>query len=411
MRVAILSAMHPTGSHGEGPIRGLLAVAGRSAAALQLDLALRLGCERIVCFAEGLDEGILPLLHRAEQGGASFHALASARALSGLVRAQDELFLFAEGVVPDPLAAGEMLGERSGVVALPADAGMEAGFERIDRDHAWAGMARLPGAAVERLAEMPIDVEAIPALLRLGLQSGVRLVPLPRAALTDRRWTLLRDEEHARAFETAWLHQRIVPAPFTAPLHAVADRLSTTLAPRVLARKGRAVLPFAGGAIALAGALAAAHWGTGTGAGAGAGAFAAVALGAFLLRMGGTLAALSRDRVAEGVAARARRALPGLAIDSTLVAVAGFLAPVAALAEWLFAAGALVLTLRALQRLAGGAVAATASDRASLAVVLAAGAALGQPLPAIQLLTLLGLAVLAWPRPGPTDNAGLTMSR
>ena len=125
MRVAILSANTATGD-GAAPVRGLLTIAGRSVAALQLELALRLGCERIVCLADGLNEGILPLLHRAEAAGASFHALAGARALSGLVKAQDELFIFAEGVVPDPPLVGELLGERSGIVALPAEAGVDS---------------------------------------------------------------------------------------------------------------------------------------------------------------------------------------------------------------------------------------------------------------------------------------------
>ncbi|MGV2496406.1 hypothetical protein [Pelagerythrobacter aerophilus] len=388
MRVAILSAIHPGGEGSGAATRGLLTVAGRSVAALQLDLALRLGCERIVCLAEGLDEGVLPLLHRAEQGGATFHALSSARSLSGLVRAQDELFLFAEGVVPDPLVVGELLGERSGIIALPAEPGIEAGFERIDRDHAWAGVARLPGSAVERLVEMPFEVDAVPALLRVGLQTGTRIVPLTPSLVSDRRWALLRDEQQARAFEAAWLNQRVTLSSFAAPVHALADRAAMVLAPGVLAQRGKAALPIAGGILGLGGALAAAWWKLPPLA------FGAAALGTFLLRTGETVAAFLSEGRRSGIVARVTRVLPGLAVDAIILALVGMLAPVGELADWLFGGLALLLALRIAERSQVESLARAASDRGTLALVLALCAALDQTLPGIQILVLAVLAAI-----------------
>ena len=398
MRVAILSAMHASGEDQAATPRGLLTVAGRSVIALQLEIALRLGCERIVCLSEGLNEQVLPLLHRAEQGGASFHALSGARALSGLVKAQDELFVFAEGVVPDPRFVGELLGERSGIIALPAEPGVEEGYERIDRDHAWAGVARLPGSAVERLAEMPFDVDAVPALLRVGLQSGIRLAPLPKAALNERRWTFLRDEHQARSFEAAWLQQRVSPASFAAPSHAVADRAAISLAPRLLARRGGAALPFVMGLAALGGAVAAASGQMPVVA------FAATGIGAFLLRMGGTLVSLARDDREERWLARTLRWGPGALIDATILAAGALVAPPAAISGWLFATSCLLLALRLAGRWATGGLARTAGDRTLLAGVLVTGAATGQLLPILQGLALATLAILyfASVRPGIT---------
>lgn len=397
MRVAILSAHIATGETG-APVRGLLTIAGRSVAALQLELALRLGCERVVCLADGLNEGILPLLHRTEGAGASFHALSGARALSGLVKAQDDLFVFSEGVVPDPPLVGELLGERSGIVALPAEAGVEAGFERIDRDHAWAGVARLPGSGVERLAEMPIDVDIVSALLRVGLQSGVRLVPLARSHLANRNWVYLRDEAQARAFEAAWLQQRVTPASFAAPALALADRAAMALAPRVLARRSRALLPLAGGVVSLGGALAAAWWKMP------ALAFGATALGAFLLRMTGTLGALARDERQAGWFRRMARGAPGVAVDAAILALAGLAAPAQGLAGWLFAATAMLLAVRLVERSGTDAIASAASDRTVLAALLALAAAAGQILPAIQLLALSALVLLYFA----TSRRGIT---
>ncbi|RXZ66048.1 hypothetical protein [Pelagerythrobacter rhizovicinus] len=385
--MAILSAIRP-GGEGAETVRGLLTVAGRSVAALQLDLALRLGCERIVCLAEDLNEGILPLLHRAEEGGASFHALSSARSLSGLVRAQDELFLFAEGVVPDPLVVGELLGERQGIVALPADPGIEAGFERIDRDHAWAGVARLPGATVERLVEMPFEVDAVPALLRVGLQTGTRLIPLPPSLLADRRWALLCNDEQARAFESGWLNRRAALSSFAAPAYAVADRLARTLAPDILARRGRAALPVVGGFVGLGAALAAGWWEIP------ALAFGSAAIGAFLLRVGETVAAFLNEGGQSGVIMRAARAVPRLAIDATVLALIGMLAPSGEITGWLFAGIALLLALRVAERSPVEAFSQASSDRTILAFVLALCAIVDQILVGIQMLVLALLAVL-----------------
>jgi len=386
LRVAILSAIHASDDEAAAPVRGLLTVAGRTVAALQLDLALRLGCERIVCLAEGLNEGVLPLLHRAEQGGASFHALSSARSLSGLVRAQDDLFVFAEGVVPDPLVVGELLGERSGIIALPADPGLEAGFERIDRDHAWAGVARLPGATVERLTEMPFEVDAVPALLRVGLQTGTRLVPLPTSLLTDRRWAFVHDEREARAFEAAWLSQRVAPSSFAAPFHALADRLALALGPSVLMQRGRAALPAVGGILLLGGAIAAAWWKLP------AIAFASAAGGAFLLRMSETVAALLGDGRQGGLVRRVLRTLPALVVDATILALVGILAPPHALPGWLFAGLALLLALRVAARRQAEMLALTASDRTLLTLFLMLCTVAGQILPGIQFLAIITLA-------------------
>ncbi|WP_374405520.1 hypothetical protein [Pelagerythrobacter sp.] len=369
-------------------MRGLLTIAGRSVASLQLDLALRLGCERVVCLADGLGEGTLPLLHRAEGAGASFHALSGARALSGLVRAQDELFVFAEGVVPDPPLVGELLGERSGIVALPAEAGVEAGFERIDRDHAWAGLARLPGSTVERLAEMPVDVDIVSALLRVGLQSGVRLVPLARSHLTNRDWVYLRDESQARAFENAWLRQRVAPVSFAAPAYALADRAAMALAPRVLARRGRSALPLVGGIASLAGALAAAWWKMP------ALAFGATALAAFLLRMGGTLGALARSERDVGWLGRVLRGAPAVAVDAAIVVLVELVAPATERPGWIFAGGMLLMGLRLVERLGSDMPSRVASDRTVLAGIIALAAVAGQILPVIQLLALISLIVL-----------------
>ena len=61
---------------------------------------------------------------------------------------------------------------------------------------------------------------------------------------------------------------------------------------------------------------------------------------------------------------------------------------------WLFAAAAMLLAVRLVERLGGDAIALAASDRTVLAALLALAAAGGQILPAFQTLALAALAVL-----------------
>ncbi|MGH6787318.1 MAG: hypothetical protein ACREBO_10840 [Novosphingobium sp.] len=189
--------------------RAWLHVGGLTVARQQLGLALALGCERIVCLARALVPELVGLQHVAEAAGAQFHAVSAPRALSGLVTAADELIVLTDGLLADPAEAARLLDGGIGVLVQPVEAGLAAGFERIDLNHASAGAMRVPGGLVERLADLPGDVDASAALLRIALQSGVPQRPIGGPDGTP-RWTLVRDDDQAHAIEADWL-RRLLP--------------------------------------------------------------------------------------------------------------------------------------------------------------------------------------------------------
>lgn len=260
MRVALLSTMESVAAAGGDP-RGFLAVAGRSVVQHQLECALALGCEKIACHAHGLPQDLLALQHLAEKAGASFQVIPGPRALSGMVRAADEVLVFADGLLPDCALAGKLLADRPSVLALPADEGIAAGFERIDRDYAWAGLLMVRGPAVERLADLPPDADPVAGLLRIALQDGTRIVPMAPGILAGREWGLVHSEEDAEDFENVWLGRNVRPASFAAPFLAVADRTATALMKRSEGLKfgGTAVQAGAAG-LGVLGGLAAWFW-------------------------------------------------------------------------------------------------------------------------------------------------------
>ena len=188
--------------------RAFLRVGGLTVARQQLNLALLLQAERVVCLASGLAPEIVELQHDAEAAGASFHVIANARALLGLVTAGDEVIALGDGLFASAPAAAGLLGQGPVVLVQAIEQGLAAGFERIDLNHASAAAMRIPGRLVERMAELPADCDAISALQRIALQAGVPQRPLPPLGPDGVFWTLVRGEADAHALEPIWIRQR-----------------------------------------------------------------------------------------------------------------------------------------------------------------------------------------------------------
>lgn len=309
MRVALVAMT------GEGvpPVR----LGGRTVTWHQVQAALALGCERIVCLADMPGAELAGLQREVEGRGARFSAIASPRALSGLVSAADTLFAFAPGILPDREWLTQALGARAGVAALPADRAVERGFERIDRDRGWAGVLSTRGDAVETLGSLPPDADPISGLLRIALQRGARCVDVPDRWLDDGRWALLADAGAARRIESGW-QERHVPAPsLDRPAEAVAHYAARGLLSRVAGQ------PRAPTAVAICGALLALAGGATGYLGSTLGGLALLALGAFTLQVGDRLARLVR--AGSGQASELGRkstAARDAFVDLSLVAVA-----------------------------------------------------------------------------------------
>ncbi len=246
MRVALMALMQD----GAAAVR----LGGKPVAWHQLQAALKLGCERVVCLAESPGPELSALQREAEARDAKFSAITHSRALSGHVSAADTLFVFAPGVMPDREWLMQTLGARAGIAVFSADEAVERGFERIDRDRAWGGVLATRGDSVEALALLPPDADPIAGLLRVALQRGGRCVEVPEHWIDEGRWVLLGDDAEAQRLERSWL-ARHVPAPgIERPGEAAAHAIARVLAPRAAGRPVLAPLLSIGGtALAAAG--------------------------------------------------------------------------------------------------------------------------------------------------------------
>ena len=233
MRVALLSTLEPSADDATTP-RGLLRLGGRSIAHHQLATALALGCERVICLADGLPGEVIVLQHAAERAGASFQVTGDGRAVAQLVKPDDELLVFSDGLVAAPEAVSTLLGGRSGVVVQPVESGMTAGYERIDLNHAGGGVMRLPGRLAAGLADLPGEWNPVSALLRIAVQSSLRQVVLPQSLTSNGRWALVRSDGEAHRLEPAWLRQHTVHRDGTGPGRWLAARMVERLGPALL---------------------------------------------------------------------------------------------------------------------------------------------------------------------------------
>src|SRR5690606_4856987 len=182
-----------------------LVLAGKSLARRQLDFALAAGCRQIIALGPGSSAEDLALRRAAEDRGARFDTIMDAAGLSARVGPDDELLVLMPRLLPESPALLEVLAHGPAVLVLPAASGTAAGFERIDLERAWAGAAMIPGALIERLADLPADIDPASALMRAALQTHVPEHAVPEALVASGQWTPLHLELAVAEADEAWL--------------------------------------------------------------------------------------------------------------------------------------------------------------------------------------------------------------
>ncbi|WP_188644208.1 hypothetical protein [Tsuneonella deserti] len=365
-------------------------LAGHSIAWHQVQAALALACERVVCLADRPGPELALVQREAERRGVSFHGTGSHRALSGLVKAADTLIVFAPGILPDREWLAQAFGGRVGVAVLSSEGAVERGFERIDRERAWAGVLATRGDAVEALGALPPDADPIAGLLRVSLQRGASGIAVPDKWLDEDRWALVGSPAAAERYEVHWYQRHAPPPPPHVPGAALAHRFARWLAGRVGdARRARIALAASGVAAGIAGATAGFLGQT-------TAAMTGLTAASLLLAIAAALGRLSRAGTGEPARDRweeQRRAF----LDLSLVAVA---TSPRTFEGWTtaFAALVLVAAIRLAAEPSSPLFLRPMSDRTLMLALLTIAAAGELFAPAMALLALLALALrIFWP--------------
>jgi hypothetical protein len=315
LRVALLSLTDAVAGEPNG-LRGYLTIGGRSLARHQLGLALALGCTRVIVVTEQLTGEVIALQHAAEAGGARFHVIAHAHALLPLVTAEDELFVLADGLLALPEIALAHLEAGPGVLALPVEEGVAAGFERIDINHAFAGMIRMPGRVVAGLGDLPSEWNAHAALLRLSVQARLPMRMLPGALLGDGRWVVVHSENEAHAVEPIWLRLHTATAHVRSPGEWIAGQLVHRVGPALLHAGTRPWVVAMGGVVALLLAVGSGWFGWQTAG------FGLLALAWIMVRVAALMTRIERESLLETGKMAPTGLWFELAIDAAFVVLA-----------------------------------------------------------------------------------------
>lgn len=393
MLVALLSSQHTVSGESSADIdkfRADARIGGQSVLSRQVDFALKSGSEKIIILSQGFTPELVDVQHHIEKAGAVFHAMRSAINLSGLISVADDVLVIVDGLIFDGHLGSEYIGPHRTVLTLQADTAVDLGFERIDQTRAWAGVMLIPGRLVEKLAELPVDVDPQSSLLRLALQNGVRCAALPDDAIAQNQWALVTSPDISQAYEKVWLtaHARI--APVYAPINLLAD-ISAKVTLRKHPKASLAAL--SGNLIGLAvvsGALLAGYsgyavWGLGL-----------TALAWFSVRFSGSLSFLLHQGESTGKPTF-RRAI-ALIFDIALIILCIMAVPTFAQIGTGFAVMVLVGLLR-LAELTSGDVwwhkwRAVLEDRGLLSAALFTAGLMDLTLSSIQLFTLVILGTL-----------------
>lgn len=375
--------------------RAYLRIGPASLARHQLSLALGMDCQRIVCLAAEMSPDILQLQQDSERAGAKLHVVNGAHGLARLVTANDDLLLIADGLLMPIGGTASLLDGQHTVLVQPVEAGTAAGFERIDLNHASAGLMRIPGRLAERLQELPDDCDVESALTRLALQAGVAQRPLPAEARDGMRWRLVRNEGEADAAEAVWIALHLDDDGPLTPASALARLAVRNFGPAMLhAGNGGNTLVMA--AAAILGIALGFGW-----FGLTVSALLLMAIAWIVRRTAALLLAVERESLALAAGKWSREPVFGWLHDAAILAVLVWNAPpYAGSSPW--EAGYAPLIVLSLLRLAPVLYARTAAawlaDRALLGIVLAGFAAGAVLVPGIQLLGA-GLALVAIFRP------------
>jgi hypothetical protein len=216
---------------------------GRSVLRWQAEWVRALGCERVICLCDAPAGDVLQLQGEVEQAGGEFHAIRGNFKIPALVRAEDELIILRRGLVVDrdrllglAMPGGTL---RPCIATLPASHPSALAhpehFERIDRERSWAGYLAMRGAAVQKLADLPPDADAVSLLLRLALQEQVPAVPLDPEVPARGEWLLATQAGDLEEREAALIAASAPNIAWSGAGQALGAWIARLLAPGALA--------------------------------------------------------------------------------------------------------------------------------------------------------------------------------
>lgn len=159
-----------------GGLRALLPLAGRTLIEYQARCLASAGASPLVVLVERIPVALNEAFDRLRGEGIIVVPVSDGNEAASRFEAGSQLLLLADGVAPDMGDLNSLIEEEAAILTVPDDE-IHAGFERIDGNHRWAGLARVDANILGATAAMLGDWDLQSTLLRRAIQAGARLVP------------------------------------------------------------------------------------------------------------------------------------------------------------------------------------------------------------------------------------------
>jgi len=161
----------------EGGLRALLPLAGRTLIEYQARCLAAAGTVPLTVLVERVPPALNEAFERLRGEGIAVVPVSDGNEAASRFEAGSQLILLADGMAPDMGDLELLLEEGDGAVITVPDDEAHDGFERIDAQHRWAGLAKVDANMLGATAAMLGDWDLQSTLLRRAIQAGARLIP------------------------------------------------------------------------------------------------------------------------------------------------------------------------------------------------------------------------------------------
>lgn len=212
-----------------GTLAATLPFGGMTLLEYQARLLSGAGVSQIFVAVGRMTPALLAAVNRAGKRGTPIEVVRSAEEASEKVDPAARVLVLADGLVTTDPVIDRMAAEGSEALLVTDDPASGAAIERLDMKDSWAGIARVSGAQLGEIAQMPADYDFQSALLRVAVQAQAEHVMLTPG------W--------ARSGHSVELNAQALASKSNHVLAALTERRTTWADRWVFTRIARTVLP------------------------------------------------------------------------------------------------------------------------------------------------------------------------
>ncbi|MEP2989103.1 MAG: hypothetical protein ABJN65_15425 [Parasphingorhabdus sp.] len=182
-----------------GPV-GLLPLFDGHVIDQQIQSVVNAGANKIILVSPTMNNMVLQYVDRLQGRGIDIEIVRSGHDLVQFVAPENELIYLNDGILPDRSTIEKLSSSHDEIIFVTPDSQQVTGFERIDRNDRWLGIAKLKASRLSEFIDLPEDWDVGSALLRGAVQSGCIREVATESDLSDGAVSVLTDDTDISKF-------------------------------------------------------------------------------------------------------------------------------------------------------------------------------------------------------------------